>query len=226
MTTDYSKLKVAELRERAEELGIIDTKKFKKVELVQLLVDIDKKKEEKEQEVEKKVKSRKRTRDYETREINYTEISKINQEKAKETTKETTKETEKDDVVVASNEVNKSTREAKEEKVKKERVKKGFVEDVVEEKMDNIAAEEKKYSEMEVNEEEQVKAHVLDSGEKAFGILEVLPDGFGFIRSGNYMPGDEDVYVSPSQIRRFGLRTGDMLEGGIRIPKEKEKFKA
>ncbi|MBN2222422.1 MAG: transcription termination factor Rho [Vallitaleaceae bacterium] len=210
-------MKVAELRERAEELGIIDTKKFKKVELVQLLIDIDKKKEEKEQEVEKKVKSRKRTRDYETREINYTEISKINQEKAKETTKESAKE----DVGVASSVVNGLTREPKEEKAKK-----GFEVDVVEEKMENMTNEENKPSEMDVNEEEQVKAHVLDSGEKAFGILEVLPDGFGFIRSGNYMPGDEDVYVSPSQIRRFGLRTGDMLEGGIRIPKEKEKFKA
>jgi len=66
----------------------------------------------------------------------------------------------------------------------------------------------------------------LDSGEYAFGILEVLPDGFGFIRSENYMPGEDDVYVSPSQIRRFSLRTGDMIEGSIRIAKEKEKFRA
>ncbi|MBU0679774.1 MAG: transcription termination factor Rho [Verrucomicrobia bacterium] len=58
------------------------------------------------------------------------------------------------------------------------------------------------------------------------GILEVLPDGFGFLRSPyyNYLPCPEDIYVSPSQIRRFGLRTGDLVEGEIRSPKDKERF--
>lgn len=68
--------------------------------------------------------------------------------------------------------------------------------------------------------------NALDSGEIAYGILEVLQDGFGFIRSDNYMPGDDDVYVSPSQIRRFNLKTGDMISGNIRIAKEGEKFRA
>ena len=53
----------------------------------------------------------------------------------------------------------------------------------------------------------------LDSGEEASGILEVMPDGYGFIRCENFMPGDNDVYVAPSQIRRFGLKTGDILKG-------------
>ena len=58
------------------------------------------------------------------------------------------------------------------------------------------------------------------------GVLEILPDGFGFLRSPdyNYLPGPDDVYVSPSQIRRFNLRTGDTLSGMIRAPKEGEKF--
>lgn len=58
------------------------------------------------------------------------------------------------------------------------------------------------------------------------GILEILSDGFGFLRSPNYkyLPCPEDIYVSPSQIRRFGIRTGDMVEGEIRQPKEKERF--
>ncbi len=58
------------------------------------------------------------------------------------------------------------------------------------------------------------------------GILEVLPDKFGFLRSSenNYLPNPEDIYVSPSQIRRFGLRTGDLLEGPIRSPRPKERF--
>lgn len=66
----------------------------------------------------------------------------------------------------------------------------------------------------------------LDSGKTANGILEVLPDGFGFIRSDNYLPGENDVYVSPSQIRRFGLKTGDILMGNTRIKTQGEKFSA
>ena len=66
----------------------------------------------------------------------------------------------------------------------------------------------------------------LDSGEKANGILEVLPDGYGFIRCENYLPGENDIYVSPSQIRRFNLKTGDILKGSIRIKTQGEKFSA
>ena len=66
----------------------------------------------------------------------------------------------------------------------------------------------------------------LDSGVKARGILEVMPDGYGFIRSANYLPGENDVYVSPSQIRKFNLKTGDILEGHTRIKTQQEKFSA
>ena len=66
----------------------------------------------------------------------------------------------------------------------------------------------------------------LDSGVVARGILEVLPDGYGFIRSDNYLPGENDVYVSPSQIRKFNLKTGDILEGHTRIKTQQEKFSA
>ena len=58
------------------------------------------------------------------------------------------------------------------------------------------------------------------------GVVEVLQDGFGFLRSpdANYLPGPDDIYVSPSQIRRFGLRTGDTVEGQIRSPKDGERY--
>ena len=58
------------------------------------------------------------------------------------------------------------------------------------------------------------------------GTLEVVQDGFGFLRSpeANYLPGPDDIYVSPSQIRRFGLRTGDTVDGGIRAPREGERY--
>jgi len=66
----------------------------------------------------------------------------------------------------------------------------------------------------------------LDSGETKDGILEVLPDGYGFIRCDNYLPGENDVYVSPAQIRKFNLKTGDIVVGNTRIKNQNEKFSA
>ncbi len=78
----------------------------------------------------------------------------------------------------------------------------------------------------ELKQEPRQETSMLDSGQEACGILEVMPDGFGFIRSDNYMPGDSDVYVSPSQIRRFGLKTGDIIRGNTRVKSATEKFSA
>ena len=75
-------------------------------------------------------------------------------------------------------------------------------------------------------EDKKAEFGQLDSGIEANGILEVLADGYGFIRSDNYMPGENDVYVSPSQIRRFNLKTGDIVRGSTRVRKENEKFGA
>ncbi len=66
----------------------------------------------------------------------------------------------------------------------------------------------------------------LDSGIEANGILEVMPDGFGFIRCENFLPGDNDVYVAPSQIRRFNMKTGDIIRGSRRVKSATEKFAA
>lgn len=76
------------------------------------------------------------------------------------------------------------------------------------------------------NEKAAAEIEQLDSGEVADGILEVMADGYGFIRSDNYLPGENDVYVSPSQIRRFGLKTGDIVTGNTRIKTQQEKFSA
>jgi transcription termination factor Rho len=76
--------------------------------------------------------------------------------------------------------------------------------------------------ESELSEEKKL----LDSGEEARGILEVMSDGYGFIRSENYLPGDDDVYVAPSQIRRFGLKTGDIVVGNMRVKNPNDKFGA
>ena len=80
-----------------------------------------------------------------------------------------------------------------------------------------------------INTPEEKKEEIeksVNNGETVTGILEVLPDGFGFIRSANYLSGDHDVYVSQSQIRRFNLKTGDFISGFIREPKTTERYKA
>lgn len=121
---------------------------------------------------------------------------------------------------------------------KPELIERMLQEDQLEKEENNKKAENKE-SDKKTEEEEHKKAenessqsHVaaenvqLDSGEKANGILEVLPDGYGFIRCENYMPGENDIYVSPSQIRRFNLKTGDIIRGNIRIKTQGEKFSA
>lgn len=77
-----------------------------------------------------------------------------------------------------------------------------------------------------VKKETMPTEHNLDSGKEANGILEVMSDGFGFIRCANYLPGENDIYVSPAQIKRFNLKTGDIIVGNQKIKTEKEKFAA
>ncbi len=86
-----------------------------------------------------------------------------------------------------------------------------------------MSEEKQREEETGITKEEEQK---LDSGKVADGILEVLPDGYGFIRCENYLPGENDVYVSPSQIKRFGLKTGDILKGKVRVKTQNEKFGA
>ena len=77
------------------------------------------------------------------------------------------------------------------------------------------------------NTKEEPKKEKTDDG-TAGGVLEILPDGYGFLRSvnDNYLPGPEDIYVSPSQIKRFKLKTGHFVRGTTRAPKSKERFHA
>ena len=91
--------------------------------------------------------------------------------------------------------------------------------------MKNLSDEDRR---MAVGEESELSEEkkMLDSGEEARGILEVMADGYGFIRSENYLPGDDDVYVAPSQIRRFGLKTGDIVAGNMRVKNPNDKFGA
>lgn len=96
-------------------------------------------------------------------------------------------------------------------------------ENTVEETVIKKDAPEKPLSD---EEKKFLESKDVEKGGRADGILEILPDGFGFLRSDNYQSGDRDTYISPSQIRRFNLRTGDRVAGITRAPKEGEKFPA
>jgi transcription termination factor Rho len=85
---------------------------------------------------------------------------------------------------------------------------------------------EQKPPEQRLESNQQTPLEKIESDDPVEGVLEVLPDGYGFLRSDNYLSGAKDVYVSPSQIRRFSLKTGDKIKGKGRIPKEGEKFQA
>ena len=112
---------------------------------------------------------------------------------------------------------------------KSELVERMVEEDQKEKSMENKTVETKS-AENKTEEAKSSRAPMeqseLDSGITVNGILEVLPDGYGFIRSDNYLPGENDVYVSPSQIRRFNLKTGDILKGNTRVKSQNEKFSA
>ena len=90
------------------------------------------------------------------------------------------------------------------------------------------AMEEKSYIESAEGRQRNSADYIkeLDSGISVSGILEINPEGFGFLRVQNYLSSSDDIYVSPPQIRRFNLRTGDHIQGNLRKPKDTEKFRA
>jgi len=94
--------------------------------------------------------------------------------------------------------------------------------------LEEVKPSEVKPSEIKPSYEEKREKlkEMINESDTARGVLEVIENNFGFLRGENYLSGPNDIYVSPSQIRRFNLRTGDMVEGKVRIPKEGEKFKA
>ena len=96
-------------------------------------------------------------------------------------------------------------------------------ETVAEEKKSTVYVAKRDTTQAETVREDNA---TLDSGQTADGILEVMADGFGFIRCENFLPGENDIYVSPAMIRRMNLKTGDMVRGGIRVKNQGEKFAA
>lgn len=134
----------------------------------------------------------------------------------------------KADIVDAMLEKDREEEEAQKENAQREETKEEAKEKTREEAKEDAKEDAKpqkkpQFDALTLSKEELAE---LDSGRTASGILEVMQDGFGFIRCENFLPGENDVYVAPSQIRRFGLRTGDYVTGNTRIKTQNEKFAA
>ena len=137
-------------------------------------------------------------------------------------------EKKEENIEVKREENRKENKRANKEEKRKEHRKEHTEESKKENREEEKAEEKAGDTEEKKSEAEGKKNDIssLDSGNIANGILEVMPDGYGFIRCENYLPGENDVYVSPSQIRRFNLKTGDILVGNIRIKTQNEKYSA
>ncbi|GMQ63927.1 transcription termination factor Rho [Vallitalea maricola] len=232
MSTDFKKFTLAELRKKAKEIGIRSVTTFKKAELVQILTEVEAKQQGKEEEKQEQNVEQEKQQKIET-EPKEKSQPKTKKKQVKKTQPKLEKVEQKEEPKV-------------EQKVEKTVNKEKVVPKKAEYKKQQYKIEEKKEVQKDINKEsnensKEIKKEVhrdkptktvpsdfqdLNSGEIAYGVLEVLPDGFGFIRCANYLPGEDDVYVSPSQIRRFNLKTGDLIIGNIRVPKENEKFRA
>ena len=193
---EYEKLTLNELKNVAKEKGIKGISGLKKSEIIELLQD----KQTNSKDVAKKEQTRKTPENKEETNTNYSASENLQAGVG-------------DKNAESSKPVYWAVKEepSKDEAVKRLAYQKNSIE---------------QGRKLKTNNEEEKDISELDSGIKAQGILEVMPEGFGFIRSANYLPGDNDVYVSPSQIRRFGLKTGDILEGNTRIKTQSEKFSA
>ncbi|MBQ9032258.1 MAG: transcription termination factor Rho [Parasporobacterium sp.] len=222
MREKLNSLPLAQLREIAKANGLKGISGLKKAELIdRLMVMAEEQKQQEEAAARKAARAEKKAAE--------------NLKKQEETPKKQDESPKKQD-----ESPKKTDRPAKRSNEKSSRPKKKTSEKASAKEKDNVKkpepAEAQKEPEKEAPEEpvadiretkeEEAPETKLDSGIIADGILEIMADGYGFIRSDNYLPGDNDVYVSPSQIKKFGLRTGDILTGKVRIRTQNEKFGA
>lgn len=196
MRERYMSLALAALREIAKARGIKGVTALKKAELVETLLEKDE--EEAKAAIEKGEKPREIVKSVKT----------YNKEKAKA---ENISKVKNDAAEAAANE----------KAVTAEKTAVNENAEANEKAANNEAGAGKNLETAKENDRES-----LDSGVKANGILEVMQDGYGFIRSENYLPGEGDIYVSPAQIKRFNLKTGDILTGNVRVKTQGEKFSA
>ncbi len=247
MREKYESLSVTVLRDVAKSRGLRHLSGLKKSELVDLMLKEDERiasaeKDEKEAQQklmpiaedkleEKDLKLPESRQDHGERSVKgerSEHIDKSGHVKKSERAKkaERTEKTEQNEKVVR---VEREQRNEKAEHAEKEQKnEKAERNDKLEraERMERFEKPERKSTRIITADGIEIDNPELDSGISAHGILEVMPDGYGFIRCENYLPGEHDVYVSPSQIRKFGLKTGDIINGNTRVKTQQEKFSA
>lgn len=214
MNNNLEKMSLAQLKVLAKEMGLKSISMLRKQELIDIIIETQESKNNKEEdEISSKSKNKVKERANQGESDTVKKLEKEkNEESKKQNSKVNEKSTEKSKEI-KSNLNNANHRESSHTDNVKEIHK-----EYSKESRENKSNRENKGI---VSEMEQ-----LDSGETKEGILEVLPDGYGFIRCDNYLPGENDVYVSPAQIRRFNLKTGDIVIGNTRIRNQNEKFSA
>ncbi|MCR5271718.1 MAG: transcription termination factor Rho [Lachnospiraceae bacterium] len=215
MREKYESLSATVLKELAKARGMKHLSGLKKAELVERMLEqdeIDKQSESSNKNETKKDEEKKHT----TRKKKISE-SKTSEPKTSESKTSEPKTSEPKTSEPKTSESNTSvSKEYDETRVEKDKE----TSETDKEESTSSSSDESKRKNCEENiPDERV-------GGNANGILEVLPDGYGFIRCENYMPGDRDVYVSPSQIRKFNLKTGDIITGTTRVKTSQEKFSA
>ncbi len=201
MKEKYESLSVADLREIAKVRGLKVTN-LKKAQIIEAMLALDE--EEKQKEVES---SREKV---EEKEVSRTKVTRGTREKNE--AREKNEGREKNEI----REKNDSRENGKENRSDYETAR--FVEVEL--------TEEERIRDQEIKSKNSDQINSLDTGKVTGGILEALSEGFGFIRSDNFLPGDVDIYVPPSLIRRFHLKTGDRLVGKVKVPTPGEKYSA
>ena len=228
MRERLSALPVSELREIAKANGIKSVTTLRKQQLIDMIIETAERKDAESNGVEKSGE--------EAIKVSKKEISKDETvEKTRRTRRKTvrTKETSiAGDTIKESTEYEKDGSEHSKESTDnaKERIEDARERTEYTERENQDFRYEREESEGGRREHRRVREHKQivpdENGPVKTGILEVMPDGFGFIRCDNYLPGDDDVYVAPSQIKRFHLKTGDFVTGQVREKRETEKFGA
>ncbi len=218
---EFKKKKLEDLRYIAKIMGIKGISKYRKDDLIEVIIAQIEKEQKTEEEpliqIDKEPKLEKPNKSN-------------NQQKQKQkpqVKREYKKKPRKEDKVKKDIDTNKQ--KEKTEKVEKENKKEENKEEENKKEEKTLNQEEKtnqQNDQVRRNGRYPVAFEKIESDDPVGGILEVLPDGYGFLRSNNYLSGPKDIYVSPSQIRRFNLKTGDEVIGKGRIAKEGEKFQA
>ncbi|MCL1935185.1 MAG: transcription termination factor Rho [Defluviitaleaceae bacterium] len=221
-------MSLIELRDKAKEVGIKSITKYNKKTLSEKILQkiADSNNTININDVEDNSRTVKTvTENLEESKPLYEKKEELNEEENKEAEAEELKEEENKEEL--REEENKEEENKEEENKEEENKEEENKEEVITTEINSLDGSIRNFDRRVVSESERkVIIDSLDSGISREGVLEVLGDGYGFLRINNFLPSGNDIYVSPPQIRRFGLKTGDHVKGNMRIPKDNEKFAA